>query len=78
MTLSTTEGSIWKMMTQVYDQWDPEWTRLMPEEELQKRLPAVPGDVLDHTLEHAVQEQVAERGESDGGRAFRPVRPHDH
>ncbi|HYD96570.1 MAG TPA: hypothetical protein VEC01_14670 [Noviherbaspirillum sp.] len=73
MTLSTTQGSIWKMVTQVYGQWDPDWNRLMPEAELQKLLPAVPADVLDDTLETAARDQLAELGNVGEERAFRPV-----
>lgn len=73
MSLTETQGSIWKMVTHVYQQWDPEWTQLMPESELQELLPAVPRDVLDDTLERAAQEQLAERGSVGDGRAFRPL-----
>lgn len=73
MSLSETQGSIWKMVTHVYNQWDPEWTQMMPELELQKLLPAVPGDVLDETLERAAQEQLAELGTVGEDRAFRPL-----
>ena len=73
MTLSTMQGSIWKMVTQVYGQWDPDWSQLMPEAELQKRLPAVPADVLDDTLESAARDQLAERGNVGEEKAFRPV-----
>lgn len=73
MTLTETQGSIWKMVTQVYRQWDPDGTQLMPESELQNLLPAVPGDVLDDTLEHAAQDQLAELRSVGDDRAFRPL-----
>lgn len=73
MSLSETQGSIWKMVTHVYNQWDPEGTQLMPEPELQKLLPAVPEDVLDDTLERAAQEQLADLGTVGDDRAFRPL-----
>lgn len=74
MSLSKTQGSVWEMVTHVYDRWDPDWTRLMPEEELRSQLPAVPADLLDDTLLKAEQDHLVEIGEMDEGRGFRPLK----
>ncbi|HEY0846952.1 MAG TPA: hypothetical protein VGE12_16410 [Noviherbaspirillum sp.] len=73
MTMSTTQGSIWTMVTQEYGRWDPDWSRLMPETELHQRLPAVPPDVIDDTLDKAASDQLAEIGQVGAERAFRPL-----
>jgi hypothetical protein len=62
------------MVTHVYDRWDPDWNKLMPEEELREQLPAVPADIIDDTLLKAEKDHLVEIGDVGEGRGFRPLK----
>jgi hypothetical protein len=74
MTMTTAQGTLWKQITQIYFQWDPDGNALMSVNELSDMLPAVPGDLIQETLANAKEDELAEFSpESDGG-GFRPLR----
>ncbi|WP_019142772.1 hypothetical protein [Noviherbaspirillum massiliense] len=73
MTMTSSQGAIWKQIAQVYDQWDPERHRLMPVKELSDKLPTVPPEMIGETLAQAASDQLAELGSIGENPEFRPL-----
>lgn len=73
MTMTTTQGELWKKITQLYYQWDPDGNQLMPVAELNDKLPAVPSDMIMTTLAYATEHRLAEFDKADEGGEFRPL-----
>ena len=73
MTMTTTQGELWKKITQLYYQWDPDGNRLMPVTELNDKLPAVPSELIMETLQHAKENQLAELAMTQQQGEFRPL-----
>lgn len=73
MTMTTTQGELWKQITQTYLQWDPDKNELMPVEELSDMLPAVAPELIGETLVQAANDRLAELGSNEEGTCFKPV-----
>lgn len=73
MDMTTTQGELWKKITQLYYQWAPDGNELMPIIELDEKLPAVPSEMIMETLTYAKQHRLAEIGEENDGGKFRPL-----
>ena len=73
MTMTTSQGAIWKQIAQIYDQWDPDWENLMPVKELQTRLPMVAPEIIGDTLAQAASDRLAEVGSIGEDPTFKPL-----
>lgn len=73
MTLSASQGEIWKRISEVYTQWDPERNGWMPVHELQAKLPEVAPELIGETLAQAAEEAMAEVGHVGESPGFRPL-----
>ena len=73
MDMTTTQGELWKKITQLYYQWDPDGNGLMPIIELSDKLPAVPSKMIMETLTYAKEHQLAEVDKEEDGGEFRPL-----
>ncbi|GAB3538080.1 hypothetical protein GCM10027343_02890 [Noviherbaspirillum agri] len=73
MALTEMQGVVWKQISQAYDQWDPEWNRLMPVSELAELLPTVAPDMIGETLGQAAEDHIAEVGHVGEDPGFRPL-----
>jgi hypothetical protein len=73
MTMTSTQGAVWKQIAQIYDQWDPDWNGRMPVRELQARLPAVPPELIGETLAQAASDHLAEVGSVGEDPSFKPL-----
>lgn len=72
MTMSTEQGVLWKQIAQTYSQWDPDWNQLMPVQELQDKLPAVPSEMIEGTLAQAKSDGLAELERTGDEVRFKP------
>lgn len=73
MAMSTVQGELWKKITQVYFQWQPDGSELMPVAELSDQLPAVPVELIRETLTKAKDSQLAQFESLGQGEGFRPL-----
>jgi hypothetical protein len=73
MTMTTTQGEIWKKITQLYYQWDPDGKELMPVTDLSDMLPAVPSELIIETLTRAKENRLAEVDRPGDKGEFRPL-----
>jgi hypothetical protein len=73
MTMTSTQGDLWKKITQLYYQWDPDGKGLMPVTELSDMLPAVPSELIIETLARAKENRLAEVDPPGDTREFRPL-----
>lgn len=73
MTMTTSQGALWKQITQLYYQWDPDGSSLMPVTELNDKLPAVPPEMIAETLVYAKENRLAEFDHEDKGGEFKPL-----
>ncbi|HZW21562.1 hypothetical protein [Noviherbaspirillum sp.] len=73
MALTEMQGVVWKQIAHAYDQWDPEWNRLMPVSELAELLPAVAPEMIGDTLGQAAADHIAEVGQVGEDPVFRPL-----
>jgi hypothetical protein len=74
MTMSTSQGELWRQIIRIYHQWDPDRNRLMPVKKLNDMLPAVPAEMIGDTLAQARADQLAELDNVDRPSEFRPLR----
>jgi hypothetical protein len=73
MAMTTDQGELWKKITQVYYQWDPDGSQLMPVKNLNDMLPAVPSEMIRETLMNAKESRMAEFENAVQGGSFRPL-----
>lgn len=74
MNMTDTQGELWKTITQIYYQWNPDGNELMPINELSDKLPAVPSEMIKETVWRAKENQLAEFDNVYDGGEFRPLR----
>ena len=72
--MTNTQGELWKTITQIYYQWNPDGSELMPINELRDKLPAVPSEMITETLSRARENKLAELDNVYTGGEFWPVR----
>lgn len=73
MNMTNTQGELWKTITQIYYQWKPDGSELMPINELNDKLPAVPAQIIMETLWRAKESRMAEFDNVYEGGEFRPL-----
>jgi hypothetical protein len=73
MAFTEMQGVVWKQIVQMYSQWDPTSSRLMPVSELAQMLPAVAPDMIGDTLGQAATDHIAEVGHVGEDPGFRPL-----
>jgi hypothetical protein len=73
MTMTSTQGELWRKITQLYYQWDPDGKELMSVTELSDMLPAVPSELIIETLARAKENRMAEVDRPGDTREFRPL-----
>jgi hypothetical protein len=73
MAMTATQGELWKKIIQLYYQWNPDGSELMPLKKLDDMLPAVPSEMVRETLSRAKESRLAEFENGDEGGEFRPL-----
>lgn len=73
MPMNQEQGRVWKKITDVYQQWDQDRSRLMAIDELSEKLNDVDRELIDKTLAEARAEGKL-AAEEDG--AFRIIPNH--
>lgn len=74
MDMTNTQGELWKTITQIYYQWNPDGSELMPVNKLNDKLPAVPSEMIMETLTRARENKLAEFDNMYGSGEFRPLK----